>query len=93
MIRVELHSVPDGTQDYQAVATLTVADDGTYQLEDPGELFPTPMHVLVGGEGGQLRQVTFEDDPATWARHLDTILRTGHLVPVTTHDTTLEERA
>ncbi|MDP3889837.1 hypothetical protein [Nocardioides sp.] len=93
MIRVELQSVPDGAQDYQAVATITVDDDGTYQLEDPGQLFPTGLHALAAGEDGQLRQVTFDEDPATWARHLDTILRTGHLVPVTTHDTALEEHA
>jgi hypothetical protein len=35
MITVELQRVPEGEHDYQAVATLSVADDGTYQLTDP----------------------------------------------------------
>lgn len=86
MITVELNAVPDGKQDYQAVAELTVADDGTYQLQDPDCRFPVDLPVLVPAEAGQFRKVRLEEDPATWARHLDTVLRTGYLVPVVTRD-------
>jgi hypothetical protein len=91
MIRVELRSVPGGTHDYQTVATLTVAADGTYQLDDPGSLFPLDLHVLVADGDDQLRQVTFGEDPATWARNLDTVLRSGYLAPVVTDDAVVEQ--
>ncbi len=86
MINVELQRVPDGEQEYRTVASLTVADNGTYQLKDPDQLFPISLHVLVVDEVGKLRRVTFEEDPQTWARHLHTLLRGGYLVPVVTHD-------
>jgi hypothetical protein len=31
--------------------------------------------------------VSFDEDPERWARHLDTVYRTGQLVPVITADT------
>lgn len=86
MITLELHSVPEGRSDYEPVATMTVADDGTYHLADPEGLFPVDLHVLVANEVGELQQVRIEDDAAAWARNLDTVLRSGHLVPVITHD-------
>lgn len=86
MITLELQSVPEGRSDYEPVATMTVADDGTYRLVDPEGLFPVDLHVLVIDDVGDLRQVTVEDDAATWARNLDTVLRAGQLVPVITHD-------
>jgi hypothetical protein len=86
MITVELQCVPEGGHDYQPVATLTVAGDGTYQLSDPENYFPTQLHVLVPDESGELRPVDFGDDPQTWARNLHTLLRGGYLVPVVTHD-------
>jgi hypothetical protein len=85
MITVELQQVPEGEQDYQTVATLSVAADGGYQLDDPGDLFPTSLHVVVPDVGG-LRQVRFEEDPQTWARNLGNLLRGGYLVPVVTRD-------
>lgn len=84
MITVELHEAPGGPGDYRKVATLTVADDGTYHFDDPDRMFPTSLYVLVPGE--QLRQVRFEEDPALWARNLHTLLRSGYLVPVVTRD-------
>lgn len=86
MITIELQSVPEGRSDYESVASMTVADDGTYRLVDPEGLFPVDLHVLVVDDAGALRQVRIEDDAATWARHLDSVLRSGQLVPVITHD-------
>lgn len=86
MITVELHTVPEGRDDYETVATMTVEDDGTYQLQDPDRHFPVQLHVLVTDDQGAFRQVRLEDDAATWARNLDTLLRTGYLVPVITRD-------
>lgn len=87
MIRVELNQRDfDETGSYRTIAALTVADDGTYQFEGEAAEFPTNLHVLTTDETDGLRPVRFEDDPATWARNLDTLLRTGYLVPVITHD-------
>lgn len=86
MITVELQSVLEGRSDYEPVATMTVADDGTYRLVDPEGLFPVDLHVLVVDDAGELGQVALEDDAATWARNLGTVLRSGQLVPVITHD-------
>ncbi len=91
MIEVELHRVPDEGREYEVAATLNVADDGTTKVHDPEGLVPTSLHVVVVEPGGTLRQVRFEDDPATWARNLDSLLRTGYLVPVITRDDTLAE--
>lgn len=85
MITVELRRVPEGHSDYVAVATLTVNDDGSVITQDPDGFLPVDMPVLVGGEGG-LRRVALEEDPALWVRNLHTVLRTGYLVPVVTHD-------
>ncbi len=84
MIRVELHERFDGQ--YRTVGALTVADDGTYQFDGDASAFPTDLHVLAADAAGQIRPVTFAAEPATWARNLDTVLRTGYLVPVVTHD-------
>lgn len=91
MIEVELQRVPDEGREYEVAATLSVADDGTVNVHDPDELLPTGLHVLVAEPGGQLRQVRFDEDPATWARNLDSLLRTGYLVPVITRDDTPAE--
>ncbi len=85
MITVELQQVPEGEQEYQTAATLRVATDGSYQLDDPDDLFPTSLHVVVPDAGG-LRQVRFDEDPQTWARNLGNLLRGGYLVPVVTQD-------
>lgn len=84
-VKVELHQVPEGGSEYQAVAWMTAAGD-SWEVTDPEGLFPTELHVLVAGKGDQLRKVRLEDDPETWARNLDSVLRTGYLVPVVTHD-------
>ncbi len=85
MIEVELQRVPEEGREYEVAATLRVDDAGDVELHDPEGLMPTALHVLVAEPGG-LRKVTFEEDPATWARNLDSLLRTGYLVPVITHD-------
>ena len=91
MIEVELQRVPDEGRAYEVAATLSVDDNGAVHLHDPEHLLPTNLHVLVAEPAGQLRQVRFEDDPATWARNLGSLLRTGYLVPVTTRDDTPAE--
>lgn len=84
MTTVELHRVLEGAEEYACVATLEVAADGTYRLDDPEDLFPLQLHVLVADEDTGLRQVRFEDDPHIWALNLGGLLRTGYLVPVVT---------
>lgn len=86
MIEVELRAVPQGKDDYEAIARLVVRDDGTHEEWDPQEVIPYDLHVLAPDEEAGARKVTFEEDPATWARHLKTILRTGYLVPVVVRD-------
>jgi len=86
MIVVELRRVPEGSREYHTVAALAVDEQGTYHFEDPEELFPVELPVLIPEDAG-LRRVPFEEDPATWARNLDSVLRTGYLVPVVTEDT------
>lgn len=86
MIEAELHTVPAGGQEYVPVARVRVEDDGTSQVWDPDELLPLTTHALVADEAGRPRRVTFEEEPQLWVRQLSTILRTGYLVPVITHD-------
>jgi hypothetical protein len=96
MIRVDLRRVPEGGRDYETVAQLSVADDGTYDIDDPQGQFPLGLHVLDFGDdehAGPPRQVHFEEDPAAWARNLDTLLRGGYLVPVIVHDDALDAGA
>lgn len=83
-VTVHLQRVPEGKDDYETVATLEVAADNSYTLNDPDQVFPTEDHVLVPGDSDEepLRRVTFDEDPATWARNLPGLLRTGYLVPV-----------
>lgn len=85
MIDVELRAVPQGKDDYEAVARLSVREDGTHEAWDPRGVIPFDLHALVVTKDG-LRKITFEDDPALWARNLGTILRTGYLVPVVVRD-------
>lgn len=90
MITVEMR-VPGSQpgEGYRTAASLTVFDDGTHQLDDPERLVPVDLQVLVATPGEtSTRRVAFEEDPATWARHLDTVLRTGYLVPVVVLDET-----
>lgn len=83
LVEVELQRVPDGGREYATAATLAVFDDGTHKLDDPDELFPLDVPVPVStGEPGRPRRLMFEEDPATWARNLGRVLRTGYLVPV-----------
>lgn len=83
MIKVELHSVPEGTQAYEAVAHLTIHSDGAHETWDPDGLIPWGIHALrPGAETGRgLERVHFEEEPVEWARRLHTILRTGYIVP------------
>lgn len=86
MIKVELRAVPQGGNDYEAIATVEVREGEPPTIWDPQEVVPIDLHALVPTGDGQVKKVTFEDDPATWARNLRSILRTGYLVPVITHD-------
>jgi hypothetical protein len=86
MITVELRRVPEGGHEYEMAASLSVAGDGTYELDDPENLVPIRLHVLVPRDVGLPRRVDFDEDPETWARNLSSLLRTGYLVPVITHD-------
>lgn len=88
MIELELRSVPAGATEYVPVARIRVEDDGTSQVWDPEDLFPFGVPALVAEPSG-LRRVTFEDEPQVWVRQLQSILRTGYLVPVVTHDDAL----
>lgn len=83
-VTVHLQRVPEGKNDYETVATLEVAADNTYTLDDPEQFFPIEDHVLVPAEeeGHHPTRVTFDEDPGTWARQLPGLLRTGYLVPV-----------
>lgn len=85
MIEVELRAVPQGKADYEAVARLSVRDDGSHEVWDPQGVIPFDLHALVASTHG-LQKVTFEDDPVRWARNLGSILRTGYLVPVVVRD-------
>jgi hypothetical protein len=91
MIEVELQRVPDEGSEYEVAATLRVDADGSVHVHDPEHLIPTSLHVLVASPEGELRQVRFEEDPSTWVRNLDSLLRTGYLVPVITRDDTTVE--
>lgn len=93
MIKVELNEKLEGADGYTVTASLVVEDDGTYHFQGDKDAFPTYLHALVPNPGGAgLRRVGFEEDPATWARHLHTVLRTGYLVPVITVDGEAEEQ-
>ncbi|HEY1133277.1 MAG TPA: hypothetical protein VGE77_01755 [Nocardioides sp.] len=85
MIEVELRKP---VTEYRTVARLRVHDDGTVEFDDPDEQFMTDLHVLVPDDEAPrgMRKIRFEDDPATWARHLDSVHRTGYCVPVVTRD-------
>jgi hypothetical protein len=85
MIIVELRRPNAESGEYECVATLTVHDDGGYDVTDPEQLFPIDLHVLVPS-GSQFLPVEFAEDRETWARHLGSLLRTGYLVPVTVRD-------
>lgn len=89
-VEVELRSVPEGKETYEAVARLVVNDDGSHEVWDPGSVVPALMDlpVLVPLENGErgVSRIAFRDDPAEWARRLDTVLRTGYLVPVVVRD-------
>lgn len=58
----------------EKVATLTVHDDGTHTISGDPDWVPTDVGILL--EHGRL---TFEDDPAAWARSIGTELRTPYL--------------
>ncbi|WP_248580039.1 hypothetical protein [Nocardioides sp. InS609-2] len=88
MIAVQLYEAPEGRGDYYPVASLIVLNDGTYRVDDPEGKLLTELHVLIPLGGGQsgFRRVSLAEDPATWARHLGSIYRTGYWVPVTIRD-------
>lgn len=86
MIQVEIQQRNDSVERYAVAGTLTVEDDGTYHFAGDRSVFPTYLPVLVLDAQDQFHRVAFEDDPATWARHLDSVMRTGYSVPVITRD-------
>lgn len=83
-VTVEMKRVPEGENTYRVVATLTVAPDQTYTLDDPDERFPFYLAVPITVGPGAIEQVWFGDDPARWAKNLPSLLRTGYLVPEVT---------
>lgn len=85
MIEVELQSVPEGAVEYATVARVTVPDQGPPEIWDPQGVVPTYLPALDQTPEG-LERVSFEADPARWARCLGSILRTGYLVPVVVRD-------
>lgn len=93
MIEVELKEAPEGPGEYRVVARLTVNDDGTYQLDDPETKLLTPIPVLVDDQDAEdgVRQVFFEDDPATWARNVEVLYRSGIWVAEVVADTDAPE--
>lgn len=86
MIKVELRAVPEGGNEYEAIASVVVREGEPPTIWDPQEVVPFDLHALVPTGDGEATKVTFEDDPATWARNLHSILRTGYLVPVVVQD-------
>lgn len=85
MIKVELRAP---VERYECVATMTVDDEGNYFIDDPDSRFPTRLHVLLPAQDEQrgFDKVTLDEDAATWARNLHTVLRSGHLIPVVIRD-------
>lgn len=89
MLEVELRRVPEGADDYVTVARLRVDEGGQTETWDPEGFLPLDVPALVV-DAGKIRRVAWQDDPATYARNLRSILRTGYLVPVVTRDDELE---
>lgn len=85
MIELEILAAPEGQADHTKVAGLVVNDDGTYQVDNPDGYLPVELPVLVTTDTG-LGHVYLDDDPHTWARRLNTVLRTGYVVPVIVRD-------
>lgn len=92
MIEVELKT-PAGEHGYGTVARLTVYEDGSYEAWDPDGRIPWGIHALRPQSEDGLQKVHFESEPIEWARRLNTILRTGYLVPVTVYDEEGEQRS
>lgn len=84
MLEVELRRVPEGAHEYQTVARIRV-DGDRVDTWDPDDYLPLELPALVV-EGGELRRVTFSEDPAVYARNLGSILRGGYLVPAVVRD-------
>jgi hypothetical protein len=82
MIAVDLRIPTDG-REYATAATVEVRD-GRAEFTGRRELFDTSLTAFDAGAGGR---VSFDEDPERWARNLDTVYRTGQLVPVITADT------
>jgi hypothetical protein len=83
MIAVDLRVPTDG-REYATVASIRVRD-GQAEFSGRRELFDTELAVFDSSAGAGVR-VRFADDPERWARNLDTVYRTGQLVPVITAD-------
>lgn len=93
MIKVEMTERVEGVDGHVVTGTLTVDDHGKAHFEGDRAAFPTDLPALLADDDGGFRRVGFEDDPATWARHLHTILRTGYVVPVIVADTAAQSRS
>ena len=75
---VEFLKLTDDGRAQVVAATLTINADGTHVIAGDKEYVPLDITVLL--EGG--RRIAFEDDPITWARNIETELRTPYLVAV-----------
>ncbi|MFK4298188.1 hypothetical protein ABH924_003349 [Arthrobacter sp. GAS37] len=78
---VEFLKLTDDGLDQVVAAKLTIRADGTHEIEGDKEYVPLDLDVLLDGA-----RVTFEADPLTWARHIETELRTPYLVAVVIDD-------
>lgn len=75
---------------YEPVAWLTVYEDHSTDTKDPEGVLASVLDLNLAAHtldaAGEHQMVTFDEDPAAWARGLRTRLRTGYLVPVVTYD-------
>lgn len=93
MVTLTLNAVPAGAKDYQVIATMRIAVDGTYQVHDPDSALPLGFPVLVT-EGisrlpsttATVPEITVDQDAEMWARNLHNFLRTGYVVPAIFED-------
>lgn len=70
---------------YEVVSRLRVDASGHAVIDGDRTQMPTGLRTFDPATG---KQLTYETDPARWAKHLHTRLRSPYLVPVIVHDAT-----
>lgn len=83
MIELQLKAPSEG-DGYETVLTLTVADDGSYEIDQTRDLRLEEVPIRDRTVPGW--QLWLKDDPAKWARSAHKAFRTGYLVPVIVRD-------